>query len=330
MEGYSIPAQLERAKEYASRKDLDVVEVYQFDESSSVDQRKKFELVVNYIKKSNETIALVVETVDRLQRSFKESVIFDEFRKSGKLDIHFIRENLIIHKESNSSDIQRWDLAVFVAKSYVLQLSDNVKRSIAQKIKNGEFTSKAPIGYLNVNLEGKNTIVPDPDRSHYVVKMFELYSQRRFSFKTISEEMRSLGLVTSSGKNLATSQIERIIKNPFYHGVMQIKGAEFPHCYKPLISKELYDECQKIRIGYRKKPFQYAAKPFALRGIIKCDYCGCMITPQQQGKYIYYTCTNYRKNCKPIYIREEELLEPIIEKLKTMKVPETKAKEIVE
>ena len=96
-EGQSIPAQLARAREYANKKGFEIKNEYQFDESSTKDQRKKFDLVVDEIKKSKEKLALIVETVDRLQRSFKESVLLDEFRKEGKLDIHFIRENLVIH-----------------------------------------------------------------------------------------------------------------------------------------------------------------------------------------------------------------------------------------
>ena len=149
-EGYSIPAQLQRAREYCQRKSLIIQSEYPFDESSTKDQRKKFDKIIEEVKKSKETIALVVETVDRLQRSFKESVMLEELRKTGNLEIHFIRENLVIHKDSNSSEIQRWDLGVFVAKSYVLQLSDNVKRSFEAKRRNGEITCNPPIGYINV------------------------------------------------------------------------------------------------------------------------------------------------------------------------------------
>ena len=92
-EGQSIPAQLGRAREYANKKGFEIQSEHQFEESSTKDQRKKFDLVINEIKRSKEKIALIVETVDRLQRGFKESVLLDEFRKEGKLDIHFIREN---------------------------------------------------------------------------------------------------------------------------------------------------------------------------------------------------------------------------------------------
>ncbi len=96
LEGQSIPAQLARAQDYCHKRELRIKSEYCFDESSTKDQRKKFEQIISEIKQSKEPVALVVETVDRLQRSFKESVLLDELRKAGKLHIHFIRENLVI------------------------------------------------------------------------------------------------------------------------------------------------------------------------------------------------------------------------------------------
>ena len=275
-EGQSIPAQLDRAIKYAKAKGLEIKSEYQFDESSIKDKREKFEKVIDEIKKSNEKVALIVETVDRLQRSFKESVLLDDFRKQGKLEIHFIRENLVIHKDSNSSEIQRWDLAVFVAKSFVLQISDNVKRTNSFKIKNGQWTGKAPVGYLN----DKKDIIPDPARRYFVVRIFEMYSLGNNSVRTIQNEMRKLGLIsnTKNPKLLSTSQIYHILNNPFYYGIMRNKGELNPHHYEPLISKQLFDKCQAVMTGYHKKPFKYAGKQFALRGLIKCADCGCIFT----------------------------------------------------
>jgi site-specific DNA recombinase len=61
-----------------------------------------------------------------------------------------MREGLVISKDSNSSEILRWDMGVMFAKSYVTQLSDNVRRSQDQKLLNGEWLSKAPFGYTNI------------------------------------------------------------------------------------------------------------------------------------------------------------------------------------
>lgn len=334
-EGQSIPAQLARAREYAKIKGLTIQNEYQFDESSLKDRRTKFEQVIEEIKKSKEPTALIVETVDRLQRSFKESVLLDDFRKQGKLEIHFIRENLVIHKDSNSSEIQRWDLAVFVAKSFVGQISDNVKRTYEYKIRRGEWITKAPIGYTNTTGEnGDKEIIPDSSRTHFIIKMFELYATGNYSIRQISNEITKLGLRshTKNPKPISTSKTFAIFKNPFYYGLMKIKGNLYPHKYPPLISKELFDKCQEVMAGYHKKPFKYASKPFIMRGMIKCAECGCTITPEMhKGKFVYYSCTNYKRvHQKKIYIREEDLLAPIYETLKNIQLSDEKIKEITE
>lgn len=86
------------------------------------------------IEDSEDCVSLFVETIDRLQRDYKESVVLDDLRKKGKIRMFFFRENLIIDQNSNSADIMRWDIGVFVAKQYVGQLRDNVKRSIDRKL----------------------------------------------------------------------------------------------------------------------------------------------------------------------------------------------------
>jgi site-specific DNA recombinase len=333
-EGQSIPAQLAKARQYARNKDLKIKKEFQFDESSLKDKRKKFEFVVDEIKRSKKEIVLIVETVDRLQRSFKESVMLDEFRKQGKLQLHFIRENLVIHKDSNSSEIQRWDLAVFVAKSYVLQISDNVKRTNELKIRNHEWTGKAPIGYKNVeDTNGNKTIVIDTTRSNYVIKIFEMYASGNASVRTIQAKVNKLGLTsnTKTPKQITTSKIYAILINPFYYGVMKIKGELHPHKYPPLISKDLFDNVQEVRNGFHKKPFKYASKPSMFRGLITCAECGCMVSPEKHRGKMYYACTNHKKKHKKrSYFVELEPLKPIEKLLKSIKLTDKQKKDIID
>jgi DNA invertase Pin-like site-specific DNA recombinase len=64
-------------------------------EVSTKNTRKEFEKILERIRKSRETIALVADTIDRVQRSFKESVVLDNLRKDGKVEIHFMREVML-------------------------------------------------------------------------------------------------------------------------------------------------------------------------------------------------------------------------------------------
>ena len=324
-EGQSIPAQLRRLKEYAKAKHLQIEKIFEIAESSTKDTRKEFEKILTVIKASREPLALIVETVDRLQRSFKESIILDDYRKDGKIEIHFCRENLILTKNSNSADLLRWDMAVMFARSYVLQLSDNVKRSIEQKLKNGEWIVKAYIGYKNVReANGKRNIVPDPERAYLVKKVFELYATGNYSMRMLRKEMNKRGLTNyPSGKPLVSSQIEHMLNNRFYYGVMEAKGISYPHKYETIISKALFDKVQEVKESYNKKQFKHAKRHYVFRGLIQCYECGCTLTPEiKKGKYIYYHCTNYHGNCNNVvWVREKELLKQAEKLLNMLKMP---------
>ena len=158
-EGQSIPAQVRRLREYAEKHRLSVIHEFQLTESSTKETRKEFNKIVGIITKSKDCTALVVDTVDRLQRSFKESVVLLDLLKQGKLTLHFLRERLVLDKNSNSSDLTRWDMNVFMARAYVLQLGDNVKRSLEQARKNGIRAGLAPLGYLNVKDENEKKML---------------------------------------------------------------------------------------------------------------------------------------------------------------------------
>lgn len=267
----SNEAQVNRVSDYIKRAGLTIWKTYEIEESSTKGDRRKYQEAVADVEKSNETIAIVVDTVDRLQRSFKESVQLDELRKAGKLEIHFYREGLVLRKDSNSSELLRWDMAVMFARSYVLQLSDNVKRKQEQMRRNGEWTGRPPRGYVSVHdsLGKRIDIIADPNTAHLIQKMFELYATGNYSIKAIRDLMFKDGLRGSTGKALAMSMIDHILHNTFYYGEMCSKGKLYPHKYEPLISKELFDRCKRVRDSWNKKPFQYAAKPYIFRGLVR-------------------------------------------------------------
>ena len=121
-EGHSIDAQIVRLEEYAKRKDLEVIKLFQIIESSTRGDRKAFNEVLDFIKAQPDTTALIADAVDRIQRSFKESIILSELITTGKVELHFYREGMVIGKDASSMDIMRWDFSVMGAKSYVCLL----------------------------------------------------------------------------------------------------------------------------------------------------------------------------------------------------------------
>jgi site-specific DNA recombinase len=313
-EGMSIPAQERRLREYADRKGLEVFQVFAITESSTKDTRKEFQKILDIIEKTKEPIALVADTIDRVQRSFKESVVLEDYRKEGKVEIHFIREGLVLNTKSNSADILRWDMGVMFARSYVLQLSDNIKRSKEQSARNGIWMGLAPTGYMHsVDEQGNKTIMPDPNLAPFITKMFELYATDSYSLRKLQDELTKMGARTKTGKTFAISQLNKILKKPFYCGVMETKYGIVNHHYECLTSPETFHRVQEIIDGYQSKPHKTKAKPFVLKGMISCAHCGCVVTPEiKKERYVYYSCTNGKGDCKRTYVREERLLKPLM------------------
>lgn len=59
-------------------------------------------------------------------------------------------------------DILFWNMCVLMANSYILALSDNVKRSMEFNWSQGKWQALAPIGYLNVkDKNGKSQVIID-------------------------------------------------------------------------------------------------------------------------------------------------------------------------
>lgn len=330
----SNEAQLSRILSYARSRGLEEWKVFKLKESSTKGDRKKFHEIIEIIKKSKEPLALVVDTVDRLQRSFNESVIFDGLRKEEKIELHFYRENLVINKNSNSADLTRWDMAVMFARSYVLQLSDNVKRKQYKMREDSEITGAPPIGYKSVYNNNpmrmrRIDVVPD-DKAYMIIKVFEEYAKGDISVQTLSDKMYDFGLRSKTDVKVNHAMIFKILNDPFYYGYAYSRTHDllYPHKYKPIISRELFDICQEVMRKHNKVPTKYASKPFVFRGLIVCGKCGGVIGGQiKKGKYVFYSCSGY-KGCKRIYVPEKELLEQIYGVLDSINLSEERIEEI--
>ncbi len=122
-DGHSIEAQKMRLREYCQRKDFKVIKELDIVESSTRGSRKEFYEMLEFAKKQKEVVAIVADSVDRVQRGFKESAVLDELIRQEKIELHFYREGMVIGKNAKSTDIMRWDFSVMGAKTYVLNIS---------------------------------------------------------------------------------------------------------------------------------------------------------------------------------------------------------------
>lgn len=311
--GASIDAQKECIYEYCKSKGLKIIKEYIITESTMRGDRKQYKEMIDFIKNRKQKTAIVVNCVDRLQRSYGDTPILDDMRKKGKLEIHFMKECLILSNHSTGMDILFWNMCVLMANSYVLSLSDNVRRSLEYNWAKGKWQGLAPLGYLNTrDNKGNAHIIIDEERAPIIKRMFEEYATGLHSAQSLLTFATHLGLTARTFGNtnrrphpLNYNTVYEILRNPFYYGVMKVKGKLIPHIYDKIIDKKLYDrvqlilEAKSIDREFLAKQQKYKTRKFAFRSIIRCGKCNHFMSPDCKIKknkmsYVYFRCYN---NC---------------------------------
>lgn len=268
--------------------------------------RKEFGRMVEYLQAHPECRTLLVEKTDRLYRNLKDRVIIDELG----VEIHFVKEGVVLSKESKSADKFMHGIRVLMARNYIDNLSEEIKKGMHEKAAQGLWPSYAPLGYANIKRpDGKNIIEPDPDTAGLVAQLFERYATGNYSLVEITKLARSLGLrYQKSGRVLPKSAIHRLLRNKVYSGDFDWAGKEYRGSYAALISRELWNRVQDILEGRNQGKPHSVRDRFAFAGLLTCGHCGCALVAElKKGRYAYYHCTGYKGKCPEKYVREEVL-----------------------
>ena len=199
------------------------------------------------------------------------------------------------------------------AKYYTDNLRENILRGIRQKIRRGELSAKAPLGYFNE--PRLRTIEPDKMTFGKVKECLEAFATRQYTKTAIRDKMFSLGLVGKNGKPLHLASIQKILTNPFYYGHFRYRGEVHEGSHTPMISKKLFDEIQEALVLNGKPRKKRGDKNFPFLGFATCSECGYAITGERKVKrngkvYHYYHCTFKSKTqvCSQTrFVREEVL-----------------------
>ena len=245
----ALPAQRYKLEDYAKRLQLDA-DYNEFDESAYKEDREKFETIVDKIYGYKEPCIVVFDKIDRFTRDCSSEIVNKLKRTAmeGRIELHFVSDNLIITKTSPACELFRLDIGMATAGYYSSAIRDNVNWRIDQKIRDGEFPEKAPLGYLNRRDENdRSIIVIDKFREPLIRKAFEM-RLAGYSVKTIGKEMRALGLTSNMKvpRPIGNSTLAYMFTNKFYYGVMTYRGKDYPHKYETYITKDVYDEIQRI------------------------------------------------------------------------------------
>jgi len=314
-EGYSIPGQLKSLRGYSEPADLKIICEFVDVETAKEAGRSGFNQMLDFLRKTPACRILLVEKTDRLYRNLKDWVTVDEL----DLEIHFVKENVILSRDSRSSEKFMHGIKVLMAKNYIDNLSEETRKGMLEKAEQGIWPSFAPLGYLNVaGPNGKRIIEPDPNLAPIVVRMFEWYSSGQYSLAEITKMIRPEGMAfRKSNDPVPRGTVHKMLRNRLYAGEFDWDGKTYSGVHTPLVTKDLWERVQAVLDGRHANRHRKVKHEFAFSGLVSCGHCGCSLVGEiKKGQYIYYHCTGYKGKCPEPYTREEVLEEKFAELLK--------------
>ena len=211
------------------------------------------------------------------------------------------------------------------SKYFSDNLKQNVERGIRQKLRRGEWLTKAPFGYVN-NVKTRN-IEPDKLKSRLVVRAFKEFATGKHCYESISQFLAEHGVVTRNGTPLSKCAVSAMLCNRAYLGFVKHHGEWYDGTFAPILSPTLFEAVQKVLKTRQKPRKSKIAHPFHFLGFARCGECGSMFTAQYStnrfgAKYSYYRCTKKFGKCEQGYLREEKLVSQIRERLQQITLPD--------
>jgi len=321
----SIEAQLAELRTYAANEHLSIIEEIVEKQSAKSPGRPLFNDMVARLER-REANGIVSWNPDRLARNSVDG---------GKIIYLLDTGRIVALKfptfwfEPTPQGKFMLNIAFGQSKYYVDSLAENTKRGLRQKVRRGEYPSRAPFGYLNdsrtktIHVHKKNSVI--------LKQIFATYKQGESRLQDIANYLAECGIKSRRGKRLHVSRITFLLRNPFYYGFFKYNGELYQGRHQPLISKQLFDQVQE-QLDRKGRPHHKTKwEPRTLCGLFHCS-CGMMITGEEKVKhqkngnthrYTYYHCTHKSKRvkCSEPPITEGELARQLSSLIKQHALP---------
>lgn len=309
--GVSLQEQREAIERFATKKGLQILEWFEEQQTAAKQGRPVFNRMLKLLRKGRAS-GVIIHKIDRSARNLKDWAELGELIDSG-VAVKFTDESLDL---SSTGGRLNADIQAVVAAHYIRNLRDETLKGFYGRLKQGIYPMPALLGYLDGGA-GKTKIL-DPVRAPLMKLAFELYVSRQYSLEALSDKLFTFGLRTKSGKQVTDSVLSRLLKNPFYMGIIKIQksGESFLGAHEPLVSKNLFSCVQEILEGrYVSGPHKHQ---YLFRRLIRCQLCGYSLSPERQKGHVYYRC--HTDLCPTATIREEAIDAAIKKKLRVLEL----------
>ncbi len=290
----SIPFQLDTCRSYVAQAGWVTCEEYIDVASGKSDKREKFQsLILDARSKLFDRV--IVYKYSRFARNDVDAVWYE--RELNKKGIDLVSATEPIDATTSTGWLNKRILQTF-AEFENRQRAEFVKAAMKQKLLQGEWPWKAPLGYVNRKAtenekKVRTWVDPDPETAPLVVRLFEEAATGRQSMPELSDLAEEMGLLTRTGKQFTGQRMLDLLRNPFYKGQVESAGfdVQTKGVHEPLVDEDTWERVQLHLATRGKASYRTQRHRHLLRGMVKCA-CGLAMTAEfhDGGRNAYLRC----------------------------------------
>lgn len=281
--------------EYAKKNDIVILDIFSELGVSGrkASKRPEFQRMISMAKSSEHPVDLIlVWKYSRFARNQEESIVYKSLlKKQHNVEVVSISEPLIEGPFGNL--IER--IIEWTDEYYSIRLSDDVNRGMEEKALKEGYQCVPPLGYQAIG--GGNPFIINEEEFKAVSFMADQYDIHDWDFTKIARSLNSAGYRTRRGNPFESRSVERILRNPFYYGLVVWKDIEFIGSHEVRFTKERFEERIKKMDSRHHPPRRRNISSCShwLSGLLKCGTCGSSLAYNAANHSPGFQCWRYTK-----------------------------------
>lgn len=275
-----IERQIQLCVDYAQANNLEYEIISEEGSSEDWEGRPELQRMLRRLE-SNIFDGVLVTDQDRIARDSVDFGLFKRFCKNQGLALFTLNKTYNFY---NDDDDFITDIQSSMDNQFMRITKRKLMRGRIQALEKGIYFGIPPYGYTKEKaVKRDKKLIPHPVESKVVETIFDLMVNKKKNAVEIAEIITLMGFKTRENKDFNNRAIYYIISNVVYTGKLEYKMKninliEVENAHKAIISQDLFNKAQALRLERRIVPQNLTRGKYILSKLIKCGNCGTTLS----------------------------------------------------
>jgi len=243
------------------------------------EERSGIRKMKQLIESDPEIKTVYVWEVSRLTRRMAVGAPLLEYFEDRKVNLKVLSPTIsLLNNDGTVNEGQKTTITLLIqlAENEMRNKLARFSRSRNARMKQGYYTGGFVLyGYKVVDKK----LEIDPEAAEVVKMIFTMYLSGKYSYRSLTKELRSMGYFTDSTFYSANQRVSKILTNTAYAGKPSVESrknakGQIGNLYPPIITMETIEKCEAIANKNKKTTKKDVTNIYFANKILRCPKCG--------------------------------------------------------